>query len=53
MIDKDNVLSLMESLALMMQDSAEIVNMNASVYADMENRMVYLANRAKELLDIE
>lgn len=53
MINKDNVLSLMESLALMVQDSAEIGNMDASVYADMANLMVYLANRAKELLDTE
>lgn len=49
MINKDNVLTLMESLALVVQDSAETGNMDPSIYADMANLLAYLANLAKTL----
>lgn len=50
MTNAKDVLRMLESLALMTQDSAETGNLDAEVYADIAELIGYMAGIAKALI---
>lgn len=48
MNEQNNIIRYMESLAVLMQESAEIGQMDSAVYADVAELMAQLAGLLKE-----
>ena len=46
----DDLMRIMQSLAIMMQESAEMGNMDSEVHADMAELMGYMIAKAQEML---
>lgn len=50
MTNADDVLRVVESLALILQDSAEVGNLETEIYADMAELIRYLATKARNMI---
>lgn len=50
MTNADDVLRVVESLALILQDSAEVGNLETEVYADAAELIQYLATMARNMI---
>ena len=46
----EELLNMAESLAIMMQDSAEAGNLDSSIYADVAELMGYIAAIARDMI---